>query len=54
MNRKTDSKLIALIIITAYFNNLFDFCLATTIEKTILSPKAKGFVWVVAKEQDDD
>ncbi|WP_425360541.1 hypothetical protein [Candidatus Tisiphia endosymbiont of Ceraclea dissimilis] len=38
----------------AYFNNLFNFCLATTIEKTILPPKAKGFVWIVAKEQDDD
>lgn len=38
----------------AYFNNLFDFCLATTIERTILPPKAKGFVWIVTKEQDDD
>ncbi|WP_341757481.1 type-F conjugative transfer system secretin TraK [Candidatus Tisiphia endosymbiont of Ditula angustiorana] len=38
----------------ADFSNLFDFCLATTIDKTILLPKAKGFVWIVAKEQDRD
>ena len=36
------------------FSNLFDFCLATTIEKTALPPKAKGFVWIVAREQDHD
>ncbi|WP_341762965.1 type-F conjugative transfer system secretin TraK [Candidatus Tisiphia endosymbiont of Melanophora roralis] len=36
------------------FSNLFDFCLATTIDKTILLPKDKGFVWIVAKEQDRD
>lgn len=36
------------------FSNLFDFCLATSIEKTVLPARSKGFVWVVAKEQDHD
>lgn len=36
------------------FSNLFDYCLATTMEKTILPPKTQGFVWIVAKEQDND
>lgn len=36
------------------FSGLFDFCLATTVEKTVLLPRSKGFVWIVAREQDDE
>lgn len=36
------------------FSGLFDFCLATTIEKTALPPRGNGFVWIVAREQANE
>lgn len=36
------------------FSNLFDSCLAVTLEKPVLSPKAKGFVWIVTEVEKDN
>ncbi len=36
------------------FSQLFESCLAVSIERKKLPPKAKSLVWIVAKEQDHD
>lgn len=38
----------------ADFSNLFDSCLAVTLEKPVLFPKGKGFVWIVTEEEKDN
>lgn len=50
-NKKLDK---AVYLKESDFSGLFDFCLATTIEKTVLPPRGNGLVWIVAREQANE